>query len=144
MGRRLLAATLLAAAGALVGGACLAACALAAPAVGLHASLRPKIPGHATTIRLRMRVAPGPGELVPPPLAEVQLLYPKGLDVTLSGLGIEACSQATLALHGPGGCPADSRMGHGDAIAEVPIGGEAVRETARIAILRGAETEGHW
>ncbi len=143
MRRRLAAAAVLTAAGAWVTGAWLAGAALGAPSIGLHASLTPKIPGQATTVRLQMRVAPAAGELVPPPLTQVRLLYPQGLDVTLSGLGIQACPRSTLTLHGPGGCPPDSRMGYGDAIAEVPIEGEAVRETARIAILRGAEVEGH-
>lgn len=141
MGRRLTAAAVTAAGASLIG-ACLAASALAAPTVSLRARLHPEIPGHPTTIHLQMRVRPGAGELVPPPLMHARLLYPKGLDVTLSGLGIQACSEATLALHGPGGCPPDSRMGRGHAIAEVPIEGEAVRETARIAIVRGAESKG--
>lgn len=117
--------------------------ALAAPSVSLHVSLHPRIPGHATTIRLRMRVAPGQGEAVPPPLTTAQLRYPAGLDVQLSGLGIDACTEATLALHGPGACPRDSRMGHGHATAEMEIEGEVARETARIAILRAPERDGH-
>lgn len=128
--------------------ACLAAAwaapgAIAAPSISLHASLHPKIPGHATTLRLRMEISPGAGEAVPPPLTGAELRYPAGLDVQLSGLGIDACTQATLALHGPGGCPRDSRMGHGRAVAEMAIAGEVARETARIAIVRAPEREGH-
>jgi hypothetical protein len=120
----------------------LAPAATAAPRVSVHASLRPKIPGRATTIRIAISVVPD-GTLVPPPLTSAQVRYPAGLDVQLSGLGIEACSVATLEALGPEGCPPDSVMGYGHAIAEVPIKGEAVRETARIAIVRAKEQDGH-
>jgi len=80
---------------------------------------------------------------VPPPLTEARLSYPAGLDVTLSGLGIDSCSVATLELAGPPACPADSWMGEGTAVAELPIHHEPFREDAQLAILRGPETEGH-
>ncbi len=143
MSRRLLAAACAAAALAcMTVGALLPAGALATPSVGLKATLTPEILGHATTIRLDMQLAPGGGELVPPPLTAAQLRYPAGMEVTLSGLGIEACPETTLLLAGPEGCPADSVMGRGRAGAEIPLAGEVVRETARIAIVRGAEQEG--
>lgn len=108
----------------------------------LHAAFSPKIPGHSTTISVRIRLAPTT-ELVPPPLIAGRLHYPAGLDVQLSGLGIEACSLTTLELLGPQNCPPDSRMGYGSAVAEAPIKGEAFYETAKIAILRAAEQAGH-
>lgn len=114
----------------------------AAPSVGLHASLKPEIPGKSTTVSITVEVTPK-GEIVPPPLLEGQLRYPAGLDVQLSGLGIDGCSEATLELLGPKGCPRNSWMGYGSALAELPIKGEAFRETARIAILRTYERHGH-
>lgn len=122
--------------------ACPPSAALAAPSVRLSAGLHPEALGHSTTVSLRMQIAPG-GELVPPPLIEAELRYPAGLDIQLSGLGIDACSVATLELSGPQGCPPDSLMGRGYAIAELPIKHEAFREVAKIAILRTAEQEGH-
>jgi subtilisin family serine protease len=135
----------LALASALIGptsGLALAGTATAAPQVSVHASLRPKIPGHATTIRIGIRVAPD-GTLVPPPLVSAQVRYPAGIDVQLSGLGIQACALASLEALGPEGCPPDSVMGYGTAVAQIPIKGEAVRETARIAIVRAKEQDGH-
>jgi hypothetical protein len=135
--------------------ACLLACApegvplgvpsaaLAAPSVRLSAGLHPEVLGHSTTVSLRMQITPG-GELVPPPLIEADLRYPAGLDVQLSGLGIDACSVATLELSGPEGCPPNSLMGRGYAVAELPIKHAAFREAAKIAILRTAEQDGHF
>ena len=114
----------------------------AAPIVAVHASLHPKIPGRSTTIGMTIAVSPN-GTVVPPSLLAVQVRYPAGLDVQLSGLGIEACSPATLAMLGPPGCPPDSVMGYGSAIAQVPIKGEVISETARLAIVRAAQHDGH-
>lgn len=114
----------------------------AAPRVSIAARLHPKIPGRATTIHMTIEIAAA-GALVPPPLRNAKVLYPAGLDVQLSGLGIKACALATLEAHGPEGCPPDSVMGRGRAVGEVPIKGEAVTETARLAIVRTAEADRH-
>ncbi|HEY5344584.1 MAG TPA: hypothetical protein VIJ66_13110 [Solirubrobacteraceae bacterium] len=133
-------------AAALAACVCLPAGATATPAVSLHAAFHPERPGHTTTVELEMRIDPGgagAGEIVPPPLTEVSLSYPAGLDIALSGLGIDTCSVATLEAAGPSACPADSWMGEGEAMAELPIHHEPFREDARIAILRGPEVENH-
>jgi hypothetical protein len=122
--------------------ACLPASALATPSVSLRAALSPEILGHSTTLRLSVQITPTT-ELVPPPLIQGELRYPAGLDVQLSGLGIAACSVATLELSGPQGCPLDSLMGYGSAIAALPIKQKVVREAAQIAVVRTAEQEGH-
>lgn len=116
--------------------------ALGAPSVRMHATLSPETPGRSTTIGVRIEISPG-GELVPPPLVSSRLRYPTGLNVQLSGLGIEACGMITLELLGPQSCPPDSRMGYGSAVAEAPIKGEVFHETAKIAILRANEDAGH-
>ncbi len=121
--------------------ACLPARALATPAVSLHAAFAPETLGQPTTVNFRVQIAPTT-ELLPPPLTEADIRYPAGLDISLSGLGIETCSAQTLELSGPQGCPADSLMGEGRAIAEFPVKHEVFRETAQIAIVRTAEQEG--
>lgn len=123
--------------------ACLPGAALAAPSVRLSAGLQPEVLGRSTTVSLRMQIAPGE-EVVPAPLVEADLRYPAGLDVQLSGLGIDACSVATLELSGPQGCPPNSLMGRGYAVAELPIKHAVFREAAKIAIVRSAEQEGHF
>jgi len=92
---------------------------------------------------LRIEIAPGAGALLPPPLTEADLRYPTGLDVQLSGLGIETCSTSTLELSGPESCPVDSFMGDGSAIAEFPLDHRVFHEAARIAIVRTPEQAGH-
>ena len=130
----------------LASGACLAvwlpSSALATPAVSLHAAFDPEILGHETTVDFRIQIAPTT-ELLPPPLVEANIRYPAGLDITLSGLGIDTCSVATLELLGPQGCPADSLMGDGHTIAEFPVKHEVFREAAQIAIVRTSERSGH-
>jgi hypothetical protein len=121
--------------------ACLPAGALATPTVSLHAAFAPETLGHSATVNFRVQIAPTT-ELLPPPLTEASIRYPTGLDISLSGLGIETCSAQTLELSGPQGCPPDSLMGEGRAIAEFPLKHEVFRETAQIAIVRGAEQEG--
>jgi hypothetical protein len=79
--------------------------------------LNPERLGQSTTVNLRIQVAPG-SEPIPPPLMQAQVRYPAGLDPQLSGLGIDACTAATLETAGVGACPPDSVMGEGQAIAE--------------------------
>ena len=122
--------------------ACLPTSALGTPSVSLRAAFDPEILGHATTLRLRVQITPTT-ELVPPPLVQGELRYPAGLNVELSGLGIDACPVTTLELSGPQSCPANSLMGYGSALAELPIKRQVVRETAQIAVVRTAEQAGH-
>jgi hypothetical protein len=118
------------------------ASALAVPKVTLHAGFNPERLGHSTTLHLRIAVAPG-AESIPPPLVHAELRYPAGLDVQLSGLGIDECSAATLETAGIGACPVDSIMGEGQAIAEFLIAHHIVREVASLTAVRTTEHEGH-
>ena len=118
------------------------ASALAVPRVSLHAGFNPERLGQSTTLNLRIQVAPGT-EPIPPPLVHAELRYPAGLDVQLSGLGIEACTAATLETAGIGACPPDSVMGEGQAIAEFLIAHHIVREVASLTAVRTTEKEGH-
>jgi hypothetical protein len=128
---------------ALLPAVCLSQDAVAAPSASLHAAFSPEFLGHSSTVHFRIQITPGGGELLPPPLTETNVRFPAGLDVTLSGFGIDACPTATLELAGLPGCPADSLMGRGSAIAEFPVKHEVFREAAQIAIVRTDEQEGH-
>ena len=121
--------------------ACLPACASAAPTARLHASFTPEQPGQRTTVDFRVQITPTTG-LIPPPLTEANVRYPAGLDITLSGLGIDTCQAQTLEAKGPEGCPADSFIGDGNALAELQVGHEVVQEPTQIAIVRTPEQEG--
>ena len=119
-----------------------AASALGVPRVTLHAGFNPERLGASTTLNLRIQVAPG-SEPIPPPLVHAELRYPAGLDVQLSGLGIEACTAQALETAGIGACPPDSVMGEGQAIAEFLIAHHIVREVASLTAVRTTEREGH-
>ena len=106
----------------------------------ISAGLSPERLGGQTTIVLGFQIT-DPGARVPPPLRAMSILYPNNLGIALSGLGIETCASAVVELTGAGGCPPDSVMGRGSALAEVPFGPETVHEQAAITILR-AEDQG--
>ncbi len=80
---------------------------------------------------------------MPAPLTELDVSYPGSLGVAVGELGLATCTKRRLEALGAEGCPADSRMGEGSATAEIPVGPEIVRETAKVAILRAPEQEGH-
>ncbi len=80
---------------------------------------------------------------VPPPLTGVEVSYPVELGFALSELGLARCTTTTLEADGPEGCPPNSLMGYGTALAEIPIGPEIVRETANVTIVRTTEHDGH-
>jgi hypothetical protein len=124
--------------------ACLPAAARAArPAqtVRLTATLTPEHLGEGTTIGFNLRILTTRGKL-PPPLTEVDLRYPENLGIATSGLGLATCATALLEAAGPQGCPSDSVMGIGSAVAEIPVGPEIVSETAPVTIFRAPTENG--
>jgi hypothetical protein len=72
----------------------------------------------------------------------VRLFYPAELGIATSELGQESCTAAVLESQGVPGCPADSLMGHGSALVEVPFGPRRVFESAPITILSAPVREG--
>jgi hypothetical protein len=68
--------------------------------------------------------------------------YPSSLGLAISGLGLSTCSPATLEHLGNRACPPDSRMGQGEALAEIAFGPEIIHETAEVTILRAPEQNG--
>lgn len=133
---------------ALLVGCALLTCALApssAPATPvtarLHVTFTPDIPGQSTNVSFDIAIDAAPGH-IPPPLTHVDLTYPSDIGLALSGLGLDTCSQSTLEELGPAGCPADSRMGQGSALAEIQIGSDIIPDTASVAIVRAPEEHG--
>jgi hypothetical protein len=110
--------------------------------VSLHATLTPERLGQATTVGFAFQITTPTGQ-VPSPLTAVDVRYPGNLGIALSGLGLATCSPATLEAAGPQGCPADSLMGYGTAIAEIQIGPDIERETAGVTLLRSPTQDGH-
>jgi hypothetical protein len=109
---------------------CAAAPAAAAPQVTLSTLFEPDRLGESTTIHWGFTISE------PAPLRSLELRLPAGMGFAASSLGLEECQPALLAHAGPEGCPADSRLGFGTALAEVPAE-TPVRERANVTALLG-------
>jgi hypothetical protein len=121
--------------------ACLATTARADASVSLHATFTPEHLGRAATVGLDIKaVAPG---ALPSPLAEVSVLYPAGLGIALSGVGIDTCSAQRLESSGPKACPTDSLMGTGTALTALQVGPQTLHEKTTVTVVRAPESNGH-
>jgi hypothetical protein len=107
----------------------------------LHVTFTPDRLGAATTVEFTIQIK-APANAIPSPLTALDMSYPGNLGITTSGLGLATCTETILEYLGPEGCPADSRMGQGSALAEIPIGPAIDRETAEVAIFRTPERNG--
>lgn len=114
----------------------------AEPSVSLGASFSPYRLGGRTTVALSFQISASSGE-IPPALTEAEVRYPANLGFALSGLGLAVCAPSTLEAAGTGGCPANSLMGRGEAVAELRFGAQLVSERAAISIARAPDQEGH-
>jgi hypothetical protein len=121
---------------------CAASTADAGQSVALGAAFAPYRLGAPTTIELDLRIQAPAGE-IPSALTEVEVRYPENLGFALSGLGLAVCSPATLEAGGTSGCPANSIMGRGSAVAELRFGAQLVTENASISIARAPDEAGH-
>jgi hypothetical protein len=84
-----------------------------------------------------------PASGAPPPLSSVEVSYPSDLGLATSGLGLAACEPSALELQGPAACPADSKMGEGSALVEVPFGPATVEESASLEIYAAPSSDGY-
>ena len=116
--------------------------AAAAETATLHASFTPDRPGASTTIGFGFQLANTDGEL-PAPLSGVTLRLPPGIDYLTTTLGLAICQPAALLAHGLSGCPANSRLGFGSALVEVPFGTGSGHEIPDIQALMGPPRNGN-
>jgi hypothetical protein len=114
----------------------------AATTAQLHAAFEPYRLGKRTTLQFEFAFSTA-GSAVPPPLVEMQLRYPRGLNLFLNDLGFRRCSEATLQASGPTGCPRDSVMGYGVVRTGIVLGDTPVDESSPITIFRAPERDGH-
>jgi hypothetical protein len=117
-----------------------------APAAGavteqatLQASFSPDRLGASTTIGFGFHLSTAEG-LAPPPLANIDLHMPAGMDYTATTLGLSICQPKALEAHGLTGCPPNSRLGFGSAFVEVPFGSSSGQEIPEIWALMGPPT----
>ena len=106
----------------------------------MSAALTPERLGAPTTISAGFRISWS--EVRPPVLTAVRLSYPDNLGFITSGLGLASCDPNLLAENGPEICPANSHMGSGSALVEIPLGGFLHRETVQLTLLAGPSPDG--
>jgi hypothetical protein len=115
----------------------------AAQRVRLVASFTPNRPGVSTTVTFGFAVTSSTTGRVPSPLEGIDLHLPGGIGLARNTLGTAICEPVHLFANGPTGCPRDSEVGYGTALAEVPYGPMSVREKASVYAYRGASEEEH-
>jgi len=108
----------------------------------LHAAFEPYRLGRRTTLQFEFAFS-APVGTVPPPLTEMQLSYPRGINFFLNDLGIRRCAESVLQASGPAGCPPNSAMGYGVVETGIVLGGTPVQESSPVTILRAPERDGH-
>jgi hypothetical protein len=121
--------------------ACAASSVLAAPTAKMSAALTPERLGSPTTISASFQITST--EPRPPVLTGVQLVYPHNLGFATSGLGVAACDPALLEENGPEACPANSRMGRGSAVVEIPLSGFLHVEKVELTLLAAPSPSGY-
>jgi hypothetical protein len=108
----------------------------------LQASFSPNRLGASTTIGFGFSIATSEG-LAPPPLTNISLHMPAGMNYTSTTLGLAICTPATLQRVGPSGCSPNARLGYGNATVEVPFGTGAGKELPEIQAWMGPPNNGN-
>jgi hypothetical protein len=119
-----------------------AAAAQAKETATLSTSFSPDRLGVSTTLGFSFKISTTDG-LAPPPLNSIDLHMPAGMNYTTTTLGLAICQPETLAKEGLKGCPANSRLGFGEAFVEVPFGNGAGTELPEIQAVMGPSHNGN-
>jgi hypothetical protein len=98
--------------------------------------------GAPTTISFAFHLSTSDGT-APPPLTGIDLSMPAGINYTTTTLGLAICQPAALAARGLAGCPANSRLGYGSAVVEVPFGTGSGHEIPEVQVVSGPTTNGN-
>jgi len=106
-------------------GAARTAAAPEATSATLAPTLSPNRPGAKGALTLAIQYTGG-AEGVPSPVHRSVLSLPAGL--TLEVPRLRSCSAARLEAHGPHGCPPQSLIGHGHALAKALAGANTIEE----------------
>jgi hypothetical protein len=114
----------------------------ASQTVHLIASFSPDRAGASTTVSFGFTVSGSEGR-VPSPLRSIDLHLPAGIGLARNTLGTAICEPVDLYEVGPQGCPPNSRVGYGSALAEIPYGPTIVDESASVYAYRGETEDEH-
>jgi hypothetical protein len=113
----------------------------AAQSARIAASFLPERLGSATTVTFTLAISSR--DRAPSALTGIDLAFPSNLGFATSGLGVAACPLEGLEEIGSAVCPADSRMGYGGALVEIPIGPDVVREKVALEVFAGPSPDGY-
>jgi hypothetical protein len=105
----------------------------------VHESFTPDRLGASTNLSIAAKFASSTGG-PPSPIARLTLYAPAGLGIQTRGTG--ACTAATLSQRGPGGCPANSRVGFGGGIGLIELPSGIIREPYTIDFFFGPKQHG--
>jgi hypothetical protein len=108
----------------------------------LHASFSPDRLGAGTTISFAFHLETSEAA-APPPLTGLDLRIPAGMNYTNTTLGLSICQPSALLAKGLAGCPANSRLGYGSALVEVPFGTGAGHEIPEVQAVAGPSPTGN-
>jgi len=120
----------------------LAASTQASQKVDFFADFSPNRPGASTTVTFGFSITSTNGQ-APSPLLDVDLHLPTGIGLGRNTLGTAICDPTYLYAYGPGGCPTNSAVGYGTALAVVPYGPRLVQEQATVHAYRGMPEAEH-
>lgn len=128
--------------GALLTCACLsvAAIAWATNTLTVTEAFTPDKLGAPTNLSITAQFASTTGK-PPSPITKLTLYAPAGLGVDARGAG--TCSEMTLRLHGPQGCPATSRVGFGGGVGVIELPKQVIRERFTIDFFFAPREHGH-
>lgn len=108
----------------------------------LSAAFEPKRLGAPTTVAFSVHIDP-PAQSGPLPVSSIAVSYPASLGLATSGLGLDSCDPAALELQGSETCPANSKLGEGSAVVQVPFGPSIVSETVELGIYAVPSSDGY-
>lgn len=115
---------------------------LGIPAVPARAETNASITASLSPDRLRARAAltvtirlANERLGVPEPMLHSSVRFPAGMSIEIPAL--RSCSAAHLRAHGARGCPPQSLLGHGYALAEVLSGSQTVTEHITLTVFLG-------
>jgi hypothetical protein len=111
------------------------------PRARLTATFNPKRLGGPTTMSFAVAIEP-PAQGVPVPVSQIEVGYPDNFGLATSGLGLAACDPSALETLGGEACPANSKMGEGSALVEVPFGPVPVPEAVALAFYAAPSNDG--
>jgi hypothetical protein len=114
----------------------------AGPPTALRASFVPKRLGAATSVTVAIAIAPDASAL-PMPISQVEVGFPANIGLATTGLGVTVCEPAALQELGPPACPADSKMGSGEATVAVAFGSDTITEHVTLELYAAPSPDGY-